>query len=72
MPQAGEEHAGVLGIVLHLMGDDALSAFLRTQPLSFQVSVRSSIEDDVTWPFRPTGYLQRHFPKTAKIFSGAS
>jgi hypothetical protein len=64
----GEEHAGVLGIVLHLMGDDALSAFLRTQPLSFQVSVRNSIEDDVTWPFRPTGYLQRHFPKTAKIF----
>jgi hypothetical protein len=66
---AAEGHAGVLRIVVHLMGDDALAAFLRAQPLSFQVNVRNSIEDDVTtWPFRPTGYLQRHFPKTAKIF----
>jgi hypothetical protein len=63
-----EEHSGVLSVVIHLIGDDALAEFLRSQPVSFQVGVRNSIEDDVTWPFRATGYLQRHFPKTAKIF----
>lgn len=63
-----EEHAEVLGVVLHLIGDDALATFLRTQPISFQVSVRNSIEDDTTWPFRSTGYLFHHFPKSWKIF----
>ena len=63
-----EEHEGVLGIVVHLLGDDALAAFLRSQPISFQVSVRNSIDDGVTWPFRPTGYFLHHFPKTSKIF----
>ncbi|PYK30512.1 MAG: hypothetical protein DME57_06615 [Verrucomicrobia bacterium] len=65
---AAEEHAGVLGVVVHLIGDDALAAFLQSQPISFQVSVRNSIEGDATWPFRSVGYLQRHFPKTSKIF----
>jgi len=64
----GEEHAGVLGVALHLIGDDALAAFLRSQPVSFQVGVRNSIEDEVTWPFHSTGYLQHHFPKTSKLF----
>jgi hypothetical protein len=66
--EGGEEHEVYLRVVLNLIGDDALAAFLRRQPFSFQISVRNSIDDNVTWPFRSTGYLQRHFPKTAKIF----
>ena len=62
-----EEHDEYFRVVLHLMGDDALAAFLRSEPVSFQISVRHSLSDSVTWPFRPVGYLQRHFPKTAKI-----
>jgi hypothetical protein len=65
---AAEEHAGVLGVVLHLIGDNSLAAFLQSQSISFQASVRNSIEGDATWPFRSVGYLQRHFPKTSKIF----
>ena len=48
-----EEHEGVLSIVIHLIGDDALAAFLRSQPIGVQVSVRNSIDDgNVTYPFR--------------------
>lgn len=63
-----EEHDGVLCVVIHLIGDDALAEFLRTQPIAFQTSVRNFIGDNVTYPFRSTGYLLHHFPKTAKIF----
>ena len=62
-----EGHEEVLRVVLHLIGDDALAAFLQSQPVSSRISVRTSLWN-VTWPFRSTGYLQRHFPKTAKIF----
>jgi hypothetical protein len=65
---AAEEHAGVLSVVLHLIGDESLAAFLKSQPISVQVAARNSIGDDVTWPFRTTGYLFHHFPKTVKIF----
>jgi hypothetical protein len=65
---AAEGHEAVLRVVLHLMGDEALAAFLRSQPVSLQVSVRNSLSDGVTWPFRSTGYIQRHFPQSAKIF----
>ena len=63
-----EEHDGVLCVVIHLIGDDALAEFLRTQAIAFQTSVRNFIDDNVTYPFRSTGYLLQHFPKTAKIF----
>jgi hypothetical protein len=36
---AGEEHDEYLRVVLHLIGDDALAAFLRSQPFSLQISV---------------------------------
>ena len=65
---AGEEHEGVVGVVLHLIGDDSLAAFLRGQPISVQVAARNSIDDGATWPFHATGYLQHHFPKSSKIF----
>lgn len=62
-----EEHFGVLAVVIHLIGDDALSEFLRSQSLSFQFKVRNAL-DNVTSPFRSLAYLQLHFPKTSKLF----
>ena len=65
--QAGEEYDENFRIVVHLIGDDALAAFLRSQPLSVQIIMRNYIGEIVTRPFRSTEYLKRHFPKTAKI-----
>jgi hypothetical protein len=62
-----EEHWGVLGVVIHLIGDEALARFLGGQPVAYRKSVRNSIADEVTYPFEPREYLQRHFPKTARI-----
>jgi hypothetical protein len=63
-----EEHNGVLSVVIHLMGDNALADFLRDQPLAFQTMVRDSlVAGDVTFPFDGFEYLASHFPRTAKI-----
>lgn len=64
-----EEHYGVLGVVIHLIGDDHLAKFLSSQPLAYQMMVRKSLmSGDPTYPFKTFGYLSLHFPKTAKIF----
>jgi hypothetical protein len=65
---AAEGLEGLTAAVIHLIGDDALAAFLRTQPIQVQTEVRNSIGDPVTRPFRASGYLQHHFPKSSKIF----
>lgn len=66
---AAEQHEVILGVVIHLIGDDALAAFLQNQPVSFRIDIRNSLEDDgVTFPFHPVGYLFHHFPKLWKIF----
>lgn len=57
-----EEHCGVVGKVMHIMGDDRLAQFLRSQP-----GVSLSVNDEVTYPFESTEYLRRHFPRTYKI-----
>ncbi|HSP45069.1 MAG TPA: SH3 domain-containing protein [Chthoniobacterales bacterium] len=62
-----EEHWGILGVVIHLIGDEALARFLGGQPVAYRKSVRASFADEVTYPFEPREYLQRHFPKTARI-----
>jgi Bacterial SH3 domain len=63
-----EEHEGVISIVVHLIGDDALSKILKNQPIGVRVSVRNSMDDgNVTYPFRSPGYWERHFPKTTKL-----
>lgn len=68
---AAEEHSGVLSVVIHLMGDDALAGFLVKQSHAFRVMVGRSLEGDVTFPFESREYFRRHFPKTTRIlFSG--
>jgi hypothetical protein len=63
-----EEHAGVLSVVVHLVGDDALAEFLQSQPVVMQAIVRNSFDENATYPFGSLEYVQRHFPKCAKIF----
>ena len=63
-----EEHEGVICVVIHLIGDDALSEILKNQPIDVRISVRNSMDDEnVTYPFRSPGYWERHFPKTVKM-----
>jgi hypothetical protein len=62
-----EEHWGVLRVVIHLMGDDALASFLRSQPVAYRKKVKDFFPEDATYPFEPREYLQRHFPKTAGV-----
>jgi Bacterial SH3 domain len=63
-----EEHEGVVCVVIHLIGDDALSEILKNQPIDVRISVRNSMDDEnVTYPFRSPGYWRRHFPKTVKM-----
>lgn len=57
-----EEHCGVVGKVIHIIGDDGFAEFLRVHP-----EVQVSINDEVTYPFESAEYLRRHFPKTSKI-----
>ena len=63
---AGEEHVAIVNIVIHLLGDDALAKFLRTQPKSARKSVYSTLNEGSLDPFDSSEYLIRHFPKTAK------
>ena len=60
-----EEHWGVFRVVIHLIGDEALARFLRSQPAAFRKSM--IVPDEATYPFEPREYLQRHFPRTARI-----
>lgn len=63
---AAEEHSGVLSVVIHLIGDEALSKSLGQQSRKFRTTVKNGF-GDVTFPFEATEYFRQHFPKTAKI-----
>jgi Tetratricopeptide repeat/Bacterial SH3 domain len=60
---AGEEHEGVMCVVIHLIGDDAYAKFLREQERDFVSGEGSGI----VWPFRDKEYFRQHFPKSAKF-----
>jgi hypothetical protein len=62
-----EEHWGVFKVVIHLIGDEALARFFRTQPVAFRKSVGDSLPFEATYPFDPREYLERHFPRTARV-----
>jgi hypothetical protein len=67
---AAEEAEALMGVMIHLIGDEALSEFLRDQPPGYQTGLRGSLMGlgNATYPFEPVEYLQRHFPKTSKLF----
>ena len=66
-----EEHSGVISVVIHLVGDEALAKFLRGQPRNFREGMRTALSDDVTFPFGNPEYFRQHFPRTAKILFSA-
>ena len=64
---AGEEHEGVMCVVLHLIGDDAFAKFLREQTRGFRDQV--GLTGDLSYPFNSDEYFRQHFPKTTRILS---
>jgi hypothetical protein len=60
-----EEHWGVFKVVIHLMGDEALARFLRSQPVAFRKNI--IVPEEATYPFESREYMKRHFPRTARI-----
>jgi hypothetical protein len=68
---AAEIHVGVLITVIHLLGDDKLAKVVSQQSVEDREGLRSDIEMGLEHrlPFQPKGYLERNFPKTARMLS---
>jgi hypothetical protein len=65
---AAETHYDVLRKVAHLLGDEKLAKFLSTQPAKYRANVYDHLSSELaSWPFEPKAYLERNFPKTAKV-----
>ena len=63
-----EEHSGVITIVIHLVGDDRLAAFVRRQSKAMRSEIREALTSgDVTFPFEAREYLRQHFPRSAAV-----
>jgi hypothetical protein len=63
---AGEGHAYYSGIVIHLLGDEKLAAFLESQPIDYRIGVRNHFSGGfVTWgDDEGISYGERHFPRS--------
>jgi len=63
---AGEGHAYYSGIVIHLLGDEKLAAFLESQPIDYRIGVRNHFSGGfVTWgEDEGMTYGERHFPRS--------
>lgn len=62
---AGEAHASMANIVLHLAGDDRMAAFVVTLSSAERKDLREFLwEGVILSPFEPKEYLRLHFPKT--------
>jgi hypothetical protein len=63
----GEIHAEICSSVIHLLGDDKLSKFLRGQSSGYLVNLRETVEYGTASPLEPAAYLKRVFPKASRI-----
>ncbi len=64
---AAEAHCAVMGIVLHLLGDEKFFKFLSKQPADYVTAFQEGFEPVITyWPFEPEAYVKANFPKSAK------
>ncbi len=63
---AGEGHAYYSGIVIHLLGDEKLAAFLEEQPIDYRIGVRNHFSGGfVNWgEDEGMTYAERHFPRS--------
>lgn len=62
---AGDGHSYFSSIVIHLLGDEKLAAFLAEQPIDYRIGVRNEFSGGfVNWgEDEGMGYGERHFPK---------
>ncbi len=63
---AGEGHAYYSGMVIHLLGDEKLAAFLESQPIDYRIGVRNHFSGGfVSWGDEEgMTYGERHFPRS--------
>lgn len=60
-------HAEMCRAVIHLLGDEKLSKFLRGQSSEYLVNLRELVEYGTPNPLEPAAYLKRVFPKASRI-----
>lgn len=60
-------HAEICRSVIHLLGDEKLSKFLRGQSSDYLVNLRYTIESQTPNGQEPAAYLKRVFPKASAI-----
>jgi hypothetical protein len=69
--EAENLHDDICRSVIHLLGDEKLSKFLRGQSKDYLASVRMTLESTTPHPGDPHAYLKRVFPKTERILDTA-
>ena len=67
--EAAELHANKAAVVIHILGDEKLAAFLRQQSTDYRGRAREVVRmilalDMIGGPMEDGAYLRRHFPKT--------
>ena len=60
-------HAEMCRAVIHLLGDEKFSKFLRGQSSEFLVNLRELVEYGTPNPMEPAAYLKRVFSKASRI-----
>lgn len=69
--EAENIHDKICRSVIHLLGDEKLSKFLRGQSNDYLTSVREMLESTTPHPGDPHAYLKRVFPKSERILDTA-
>lgn len=69
--EAENIHDEICRSVIHLLGDEKLSKFLRGQSKDYLTSVRETLESTTPHPGDPHAYLKRVFPKSERILDTA-
>ena len=67
----GDIHAEVCRSVIHLLGDEKLSKFLRGQSSEYLVNLREVVEYATPNAMEPAEYLKRVFPKASRVLYAA-
>jgi hypothetical protein len=67
----GDLHSEACRSVIHLLGDEKLSKFLRGQSSDYLVNLREVVEYSAPNAMEPAAYLKRVFPKASHILYAA-
>ncbi len=65
---AAEGHAFYMSIVMHVLGDEKLAAFLKDQPLEYRLDARREMVGGFELsPCEINSYAERNFPQTVRL-----